>query len=280
MRVIFVVILAYALTGCGIAQRIQAQQQAKQQAAEQAAQPKETQAELQMAATALKPSSWEAAQAATKRYFSRSLLDPDAAQYQFSVQPIQGHLTMGSVHEVGWFMCGQIKGYAAYHTFVVHFSPTIPDTVEDGTIQDNEASLVGGWCNELYGSASSVLSPTQTELQMAATALKPSSWEAAQAATKRYFSRSLLDPDATQYQFSVQPIQGHLTMGSVREVGWFMCGQISGKNRMGGYTGYHTFVVHFSPTIPDTVEDGTIQDNETSLVGGWCKELYGPAFQT
>jgi hypothetical protein len=297
VRVIFIIILAYVLSGCGIAQRIQAQLQPKQQAAS-AAQSKETPAELQMTATALKPSSWEAAQAATKRYFSRSL-DPDATQYRFSVQPTQGHLAMGSVHEVGWFMCGQISGKNRnYHTFVVYFSPTIPDTVEDGTIQDNEASLVGGWCKELYGPALSALpptqsqlgapaqsqlgaptqsqlgAPTQSQLEMTATALKPSSWEAAQAATKRYFARSLDDPDAAQYRFSVQPIQGHLTMGSVREDGWFMCGQIK------GYAAFHTFVVYFSPTIPDTVEDGTIQDNEASLVGGWCKQLYGPAFQT
>lgn len=149
MRTIFIMILAFALTGCGIAQRIQAQQQA----AKPSAQSYETQAQLQMTATALKPSSWEAAQAATKRYFSRLLLDPDAAQYRFSVEPIQGHLTMGAVREDGWFICGQIKGYTAYHTFVAYFSPTIPDTVEDGTIQDNEASLVGRWCKELYGPA-------------------------------------------------------------------------------------------------------------------------------
>jgi hypothetical protein len=118
--------------------------------------------------------------------------------------------------------------------------------------------------------------PTQAELQTGATAMKPSSWEAAQSAVKKYFARSLFDPDAAQYRFPVQPINGQLTMGTVREFGWFMCGQINGKNRMGGFVGYHPFIVYFSPNTADTVQDCTLSEgDDLPLVAGWCKGLYG-----
>jgi hypothetical protein len=66
-----------------------------------------------------------------------------------------------------------------------------------------------------------------------------------------------------------------VTDGSLREFGWFMCGEVNGKNRMGGYVGFRPFFVYFSPTAPDTVQDGAIEDSELKLVAGWCRGLYG-----
>jgi hypothetical protein len=67
-----------------------------------------------------------------------------------------------------------------------------------------------------------------------------------------------------------------MAQGDARHFGWFMCGELNGKNRMGGYTGYKTFFAYFSPTVPDRVVDATIADtDEYGIVDGWCKGVYG-----
>jgi hypothetical protein len=119
--------------------------------------------------------------------------------------------------------------------------------------------------------------PTAQEVATMNAAPKPSSQQAAQKAIIRYFERTLFDAEAARYRFPLSPTQGSLrTEAGVREFGWFMCGEINGKNRMGAYTGYKTFLAYFSPTSPDEVTDGTIADtDEFGLIDGWCKGLYG-----
>jgi hypothetical protein len=118
--------------------------------------------------------------------------------------------------------------------------------------------------------------PTPAEIAMMQAAPKPSSEEAAEQAVKDYFAEVLFDAEAARYQFPLPPVQGSWTASnSAREFGWFMCGKINGKNRMGGYTGYKTFFAYFSPTQPDKVIDGTTADtDEFGIVDGWCKGLY------
>ena len=109
------------------------------------------------------------------------------------------------------------------------------------------------------------------------SAVKPSSQEAAQEAVKQYFERSLFDPEAARYRLPLPPTRGSrlALLKADREFGWFMCGEINGKNRMGGYTGYKTFFVYFSPTVPDTVVDGAIADIDNyGIIDGWCKGVY------
>jgi hypothetical protein len=57
-----------------------------------------------------------------------------------------------------------------------------------------------------------------------------------------------------------------------------MCGEINGKNRMGGYAGDKTFLAYFSPTVPHTVVEGSLADiDDYGIVDGWCNGLYGGA---
>ena len=120
--------------------------------------------------------------------------------------------------------------------------------------------------------------PTTAEIVMMQAAPKPSSQEAAEQAVKDYFAGSLFDAEAARYQFPLPPTQGSFLTGEGREFGWFMCGRINGKNRMGGYTGYKTFFAYFSTTQADKVVDGTIADtDEYGIVDGWCKGLYAQA---
>jgi hypothetical protein len=60
-----------------------------------------------------------------------------------------------------------------------------------------------------------------------------------------------------------------------------MCGEINSKNRMGGYTGFSRFFVHFSPTVPDRVDFGQIAETDDvltkSLVSSWCDDAYKQA---
>jgi hypothetical protein len=124
--------------------------------------------------------------------------------------------------------------------------------------------------------------PTDAELQTMRTAVRPSSPEAAQAAVRAYFEKSLFDPAAAQYRFSMPPIMGRATVQEMRKFGWFMCGDVNGKNRMGGYGGYRPFFAHFAPSQPDKVDDATIADTSETLpvLNGWCRGLYGTAWDS
>ncbi len=109
------------------------------------------------------------------------------------------------------------------------------------------------------------------------TAVAPTP-DGAQAATKAYFEESLFDSGSAQYKFDQTPTQGHLTMGNIREFGWFMCGEVNAKNRMGGYVGYRPFLVYFDPTDPNKVRDGSIDsggDDDLHMTANWCRGLYG-----
>jgi hypothetical protein len=125
--------------------------------------------------------------------------------------------------------------------------------------------------------------PNPDEAQAMQSALKPSSPEAAQKAVKAYFDKTLIDPTAPLYRFPRPPVLGAVGGKGLpglsvnpRRVGWFMCGEINSKNRMGGYTGFQQFFVHFSPTAPDTVDFGQAEpnDSEMKLVSSWCEDAY------
>lgn len=120
--------------------------------------------------------------------------------------------------------------------------------------------------------------PTPAEIQTMQSALKPSSQATAEVAVKAYFDGVLIDAPSARWKFPLPPTRGAFVprIGSAREFGWFLCGEVNAKNRMGGYTGYYTFFAHFSPTRRDVVIDGTTDDGTSDLhiVPEWCKQIY------
>src|SRR3954451_5386884 len=115
--------------------------------------------------------------------------------------------------------------------------------------------------------------PTAAETSIMNSALRPSSQEAANAAVQRYFDKTLFDAPAARWRFNRVPVRDGLL--KTRQFGWFMCGEINGKNRMGGYTGWHEFLAYFSPTQRDVVIDGNIAaDDNLDLTRLWCANLY------
>lgn len=117
--------------------------------------------------------------------------------------------------------------------------------------------------------------PTASETQIMQSAPKPSSLEAAQIAAQKYFENALFDAPATRWKFPFPPIQGSVrTTAGLREFGWFLCGELNGKNRMGAYVGWHTFIVYFLPTKQDVVIDGSIDEPNDAGASVHCRELY------
>lgn len=123
------------------------------------------------------------------------------------------------------------------------------------------------------------------EVASAVAAPKPSSEAVARAAAVAYFSTSLFDPEAARWKFlplknSVFAVSfmdrgnfaenGYIRNHSNRAAGWFLCGFINGKNRLGGYTGDQTFFVFFSPAARDVIAEGDIGDAATML----CHAIY------
>lgn len=129
----------------------------------------------------------------------------------------------------------------------------------------------------LGGCATAPAPPTQAEVQAMYGAVKPSNPEVAQRAVRRFFEPRLFDAPAALYKFPLPPVQGSRTFGKERQFGWFICGELNGKNRMGGYTGYSPFLVFFSPTNPDMIEDSLLGDTDdyAAQVRAACKGLYG-----
>jgi hypothetical protein len=117
--------------------------------------------------------------------------------------------------------------------------------------------------------------PTASEIQIMQSAPKPSNPEAAQAAVQKYFENALFDAPAARWKFPFPPIQGSVrTTAGLREFGWFMCGELNGKSRMGGYDGWHTFIVYFLPTKQDVVIDGSIDRPDDVMASVHCLGLY------
>ncbi len=124
--------------------------------------------------------------------------------------------------------------------------------------------------------AGCVAPPSEQEIALVHAASKPSSQEAAEAAVKQYFNHVLIDAESARYNFPLPLAQGALTLSGVRQFGWFICGDVNAKNRMGAYTGYKPFLAYFSPSAPDTVQDGVISSSDRyAIVFDWCKGLYG-----
>jgi hypothetical protein len=125
---------------------------------------------------------------------------------------------------------------------------------------------------------------SQDEERTIYTAVEPSSEAAAEKAAAAYISDMLVDPDSAKFTFLAYR-RGHKIQAPFydqnRMFGFFMCGTVNAKNRMGGYSGRSTFVVFFDPARQDVVTYGTIDKPSAQRAAtNTCEDVYGASVQT
>jgi hypothetical protein len=127
--------------------------------------------------------------------------------------------------------------------------------------------------------------PTPDEMSRIHAMPRPVDQNAAEQTAREWLQANLKDPDSARYGAFRQPVGGVLALpnlnsrggqdfehyGSMRYVGWFMCGEVNAKNSYGGYTGFEPFMVWFDPSNPTVARDGWIGD----IVADWCRGIYG-----
>ena len=116
------------------------------------------------------------------------------------------------------------------------------------------------------------------EQQRAAYALQPSSQAAIEHAVVTYFSDILVDPDSAKFRL-LPPMQGHVIRGTFydqnRMFGWFVCGTVNAKNRMGGYAGQSEFFAYFNPARRDEIAFATIdRPGAERAATNSCQDVY------
>lgn len=114
--------------------------------------------------------------------------------------------------------------------------------------------------------------PTALNIDSGRRAAMPTSKGAVEEAVKAYFSSKLFDPYSAQYSLS-EPINSYMGWYGDPMHGWFVCGTVNAKNRMGGYVGASPFWAYFDPANPEVVAKGYIWDRETLLSGRNCKDI-------
>ncbi len=118
------------------------------------------------------------------------------------------------------------------------------------------------------GSCATVPRPTREQIEMADCGPLPLMYE---KAIKAIIEPYLLDPYSAIFTFT-HPQKGWNKLGSEPIYGWFLCGTINAKNRMGGYVGAKPFyamikneivvnLVHEGITIPDSFFLGAMSAN-------------------
>lgn len=114
--------------------------------------------------------------------------------------------------------------------------------------------------------------PTPIAMEQGRSALPPPSMEVAGQAVAEYFKQSLYDPYSAQYEFTA-PVNSYLVQWGEPHHGWFMCGTVNAKNRMGGYVGAQNFWAFFNPINPTQVIAGATDSSE-SMQGTWrCQDI-------
>ena len=80
----------------------------------------------------------------------------------------------------------------------------------------------------------------------------------------------LIDPDSARIEWPYGFLRGSWKPAFQKPIeGYWTCGLVNAKNRMGGYTGSHSFVAVVSPTgIPQYVETGT--GNDFDILASQC----------
>ena len=113
------------------------------------------------------------------------------------------------------------------------------------------------------------LTPAQAE-----TVSDPGLRAAAEKAATAYITGQLKDPDSARFKFTLSPAYGVVNMSGRRHSGYFLCGEVNGKNSYGGYTGFKPFIVIYSDATYRAASDGAIDSGNYSIVSGWCGQVY------
>lgn len=80
--------------------------------------------------------------------------------------------------------------------------------------------------------------PTPEELRSASFGAAPDLYE---EPVKHYLSRMLIDPYSARYTFDVEPMQGWYRVAGEFRYGYYVCGTVNAKNRLGAYVGAKSF---------------------------------------
>lgn len=85
----------------------------------------------------------------------------------------------------------------------------------------------------------------------------PPAWEDAVRLGNAAIARTLIDPESARIEWPYTLIGGTLTLRKRQpEHGWYTCGYVNAKNRLGGYVGREPFLVMFQGGQPSIVEVG------------------------
>lgn len=100
---------------------------------------------------------------------------------------------------------------------------------------------------------------------------EPSSWEHFKSEGERAVLQGFFDPSSAQFQWDNGYTGGYWKPVLQKKVpGWFTCGLVNGKNRMGGYVGFRRFVVVM---FNDRVVFSEVGDGGTyDFVAGGCQQ--------
>lgn len=83
------------------------------------------------------------------------------------------------------------------------------------------------------------------------------SWEDAVRLGNSAIQKSLIDPESARIEWPFTLIGGTLTLPNKPPAsGWYTCGWVNAKNRMGGYVGRSRFLIMFQQGQPTIVEVG------------------------
>lgn len=85
----------------------------------------------------------------------------------------------------------------------------------------------------------------------------PPPWEEAVREGNSAIQRKLVDPESARVEWPYTLIGGTLTLpGQQPQNGWYTCGFVNAKNRLGGYGGREVFLIMFQAGKPTIVEIG------------------------
>lgn len=114
--------------------------------------------------------------------------------------------------------------------------------------------------------------PDQAAIEAGRNASPPVSIEAAQGAISAYLVNYLYDPESAQYKLG-EPVNSYVSGWKGGLHGWFVCGQINSKNRLGGYVGFHPFWAYFDPANPGQVITAAVDSGNDYLAAQRCESI-------
>jgi hypothetical protein len=99
-------------------------------------------------------------------------------------------------------------------------------------------------------------------------------WEIAVPRGNAAIQKQLVDPQSAQIEWPYTLIGGTLTIPrQAPRSGWYTCGWVNAKNRMGGYAGRRQFLIMFYEGQPSHVEIGGTADETCRDIAskGWLR---------